>query len=105
MSSDESLKVLQRHGAAAESGDVDAIMADYTDRSVLISSRHGVLTGAAIRTFFESPADMTGFEVTALHIEGEVIFLTWKTALVSAGSDTFVIREDKIIVQTVAFGD
>ncbi len=80
-------------------------MADYTDQSVLISSRHGVLTGAAIRTFFESPTDMTGFEVTGLHIEGEVILLTWKTAAVSAGSDTFVIRDGKIAVQTVTFGD
>jgi hypothetical protein len=105
MSSDESLEVLQRHGAAAESGDVDVIMADYTDESVLISSRHGVLRGAAIRDFFETPADMAGFAVTALHVEGEVILLTWKTAAVSAGSDTFVIRDGKIIMQTVTFGD
>jgi|KBSSwiStaDraftv2_1062776.scaffolds.fasta_scaffold2696678_2 ketosteroid isomerase-like protein len=105
MSSDESLNVLQRHGAAAEAGDLDAVMADYTDESVLISSRHGVLTGAAIRGFFESPADMTGFAVTGLHIEGDVILVTWKTAAVPAGSDTFVIRDGKIAVQTVAFGD
>jgi ketosteroid isomerase-like protein len=105
MSSDESLNVLQRHGAAAESGDLEALMADYTDQSVLISSRHGVLTGPAIRAFFESPSDMTGFEVTGLHVEGEVILLTWKTAAVAAGSDTFVIRDGKIAVQTVAFGD
>jgi len=36
MSRDESLNVLQRHGAAAEAGDLDAVMADYTDESVLI---------------------------------------------------------------------
>jgi hypothetical protein len=43
--------------------------------------------------------------VTGLHIEGDVILVTWKTAAVPAGSDTFVIRDGKIAVQTVAFGD
>jgi ketosteroid isomerase-like protein len=107
MSSDASLKVFERHGIAGQSGDLDLLMADYTDESVLISSRHGVLTGAEIRKFFESLADLgtVGLELTALHVEGEVILITWKTAAEMTGSDTFVIRDDKIVAQTVVFND
>jgi ketosteroid isomerase-like protein len=56
MSSDDTTRVLERHGAAAEANDLDAIMADYTEDAVLFSPRHGVLHGAEIRTFSSSPA-------------------------------------------------
>ncbi len=102
MPSDDTLKVLERHGAAARANDLDAVMADYTEDAVLISPRHGVLRGAEIRTFFEHPADLTGFEVTALFIDDAVAFFTWRTDAVAFGSDTFVLRGDKIAVQTVA---
>jgi hypothetical protein len=46
-----------------------------------------------IRKFFESLGDMsaTGLELTALHVEGEVILLTWKTVTAAGmtGRDTF----------------
>jgi ketosteroid isomerase-like protein len=43
MWSENRLKVLERHGAAAQANDLDAVMADYTEDAVLISPRHGVL--------------------------------------------------------------
>ena len=102
MSSDDTLKLLERHAAAAQANDLDAVMADYTDDAVLISPRHGVLRGAEIRKFFEHPADLTGFDVIDLFVETDVAFFTWKTDAVPFGSDTFVIRDGKIAVQTVA---
>ena len=102
MSSADTMRVLERHGAAAEAHDLDAIMADYAEDAVLISPRHGVLHGAEIRTFFEQPSDLTGFEVITLLIDDEVAFFTWKTDAVPFGSDTFVLRDGKIAVQTVA---
>ena len=102
MSSDDTLKVLERHGAAAQANDLDAVMADYAEDAVLISPRHGVLRGAQVRRFFEQPGDLTGFEVIDLFIDDEVAFFTWKTGAVPFGSDTFVLRDGKIIVQTVA---
>jgi ketosteroid isomerase-like protein len=102
MSSDETMRVLQRHGAAAAANDLDAIMADYAKDAVLISPRHGVLHGEEIRTFFEHPNDVTGFEVITLLVDDEVAFFTWRTDAVPFGSDTFVLRDGKIAVQTVA---
>ena len=102
MSADETRRVLERHGAAAQVNDLDAIMADYTDDAVLISPRHGVRRGADVRTFFEHPSDLTGFEVLALFIDDDVAFFTWRTDAVPFGSDTFVMRDGKIAVQTVA---
>jgi ketosteroid isomerase-like protein len=102
MSSDDTMRVLERHGAAAAANDLEAIMADYAEDAVLISPRHGVLRGAEIRTFFERPSDMTGFEVITLLIDQEVAFFTWKTDAVPFGSDTFVVRDGRIAVQTVA---
>jgi hypothetical protein len=102
MSSDDTMKVLERHGAAAQANDLDAVMADYADDAVLVSPRHGVLRGSEIRTFFEHPSDLTGFEVTALFVDHDVAFFTWRTDAVSFGSDTFVVRDGKITVQTVA---
>lgn len=102
MSSDETMRVLERHGAATQANDLEAVMADYAQEAVLISSRHGVLRGADIRTFFEHPSDLTGFEVISLFVDNDVAFFTWKTDAVALGSDTFVLRGDKIAVQTVA---
>ncbi len=85
-------------GPAAEANDLDAVMADYAEDAVLIAPRHGVLRGAEIRTFFEHPSDLTGFEVMTLLIDQDVAFFTWRTDAVSFGSDTFIVRDGKIAV-------
>ena len=77
-------------------------MADYAPDVILLSLRHGVLRGSEIRKFFEQPSDLAGFEVITLLVEDDVAFFTWKTDAVGFGSDTFVIRDGKIAVQTVA---
>ena len=102
MSSEDTMRVLERHGAAAQANDLDAVLADYAEDAVLISPGHGVLRGREIRTFFENPSDLTGFEVISLFVDDEVAFFTWKTAAVAFGSDTFIVRGGKIAVQTVA---
>jgi hypothetical protein len=102
MSSADTMRVLERHGAAAAANDLDAVMADYVEDAVLISPRHGVLRGAEIRRFFEHPSDLSGFEVITLLVDEEVAFFTWRTDAVPFGSDTFVMRDGKIAVQTVA---
>ena len=102
MSSDDTMKVLERHGAAAQANDLDAVMADYAHDAVLISPRHGVLRGPDIRTFFEHPSDLTRFEVISLFVDDDAAFFTWKTDAVAFGSDTSVLRGGQIVVQTVA---
>ena len=43
-----------------------------------------------------------GFEVTATAVEGDVAVVTWRSASVPFGTDTFVLRDGRIAIQTVA---
>jgi hypothetical protein len=105
-------EVLNKHLASFGAGDVDAIMEDYTDDSVIIL-QSGVLDGPeAIRGLFEalvaefSKPGMT-FSLDATHISGNVAYIVWhaETAnnIYEYATDTFVIQDGKIQTQTVAF--
>jgi ketosteroid isomerase-like protein len=103
MSSERTKAVLDHHGAAVLAGDIDAVMEDYTDESVFISNLRGVLKGVdAIRSVFEAVGEFGGVVGSTFHIEGEVAFATWTADGVSFGSDTFVVRDGKIVCQTAA---
>ena len=103
MSTDETRAVVEHHMAALQAGDIDAVMEDYTDESVFIINLGGVFTGRdAIRPFFEASGSMPGFTETASHAEGDTFYVTWTADGISFGTDTLVVRDGKIAVQTVA---
>lgn len=103
MSSASTQAVLDHHAAALAAGDLDAIMEDYTDDSVFISNLGGVVKGLdAIRSVFQGAGGLNGVAQTAMHIDGDVAFVTWTADGIVLGSDTFVIRDGKIACQTVA---
>jgi hypothetical protein len=98
---------LDRHLRALTEG-VDAIMRDYTDASV-IHTPDGPLRGAeAVRAFFhgflvESPPELAR-AMTLVHqaVEGEIAYVVWKAEpFIPLAADTFLIRDGKILVQTV----
>lgn len=104
--------VLHHHLAAFGAGDVDEILADYTDESVLITPR-GVTRGLdALRAAFT--AMFSGlfapgtyeFDLDAEHVDGDVAHITWHatcaTMEIPLGTDTFVIRDGRILTQTFA---
>jgi ketosteroid isomerase-like protein len=102
MSADETRTVVERHMAALQSGDIDRVMEDYTDESVFIINLGGVFTGRdAIRPFFEASAGMPGFVETASFTEGDTYLVTWTADGIGFGSDTIVVRDGTIAVQTV----
>jgi tetrahydromethanopterin S-methyltransferase subunit F len=98
--------VLQNHLRAATVG-VDAVMQDYTDRSVLIT-RDATYRGLAeIRGFFtalfgELPAGFFGaMKMIRQEIVGEVAYILWeRKPIISQATDTFVVRDGKILFQT-----
>lgn len=105
-------EVLNKHLTSFGAGDVDALMEDYTDDSVIIL-QSGVLEGPeSIRGLFEglvaefSKPGMT-FSLDAAHVTGNVAFIVWhaETAdnVYSYATDTFVIEDGKIQSQTIAF--
>ena len=88
---------------------IDAVMSDYTESSVVFTP-DGPLKGlAAIRPFFDgfinnSPPELfQAFTVTRQDIHGEVAYILWKAEpFVPLATDTFVIREGKIVAQSFA---
>jgi ketosteroid isomerase-like protein len=103
MTTDETRAVLDHHTKALLAQDLDAVMEDYDENSVFISNLGGVVTGLdALRAIFGAAGGISGFEETSVHVEGEAAYTTWKTAGVAFGTDTFVIRNGKVALQTVA---
>jgi len=73
VSADITKAVIDHHVTALLAGDIDAVMADYTEDWVLISNLGGVVKGlAAIRAMIAAAGEFPGFEETAARIEGEL---------------------------------
>ena len=100
---------LTNHLQALLQTDVDAIMRDYTEASVLVTPQ-GQLAGlAAIRGFFaqfiaSSPPELLqAITLTHQEVTGEIAYIIWKAEpFIPFASDTFLIRDDTIVVQTFA---
>ena len=102
MSTEETRTVVERHMAALRDGAIDNVMEDYTDESVFIINLGGVFKGLeAIRPFFEASTGMPGFAQTAAFVEGNAYYVTWTADGIDFGSDTIVVKDDKIALQTV----
>jgi ketosteroid isomerase-like protein len=105
-------KILLHHWQAFGAGDVEAIMADYADDAVLITPE-GTLRGLTqIRSLFAKifanmfPADKTSLSLTKQVVEGKLAYILWSghSSFYNApfATDTFVIRDGKIVAQTFA---
>ncbi len=104
MSTEQTKAILDHHMEALDAGDLDGLLGDYTEESVFISNLGGVVKGLeGIRAVFAVAAGATpGFEQAVEHVDGEVGYIVWKAENIAFGTDTFVIRDGKILVQTVA---
>ncbi len=95
------------HHLVAFSEGIDAIMADYTERSVLMTPDTNYRGLHEIRGFFDaflktaSPEFWSAFKVGKQTIDGDVAYLTWSSEpFVALATDTLVVSEGKILVQT-----
>jgi hypothetical protein len=103
-------EVFAHHGQALAAGDLDEIVADYADDSVLITSS-GVARGKdGIRKAFARLLDDLPNAVWNLKnqiLDGDVLFLEWAADStvnrVDDGVDTFVFRDGMIWAQTVRY--
>jgi ketosteroid isomerase-like protein len=104
MSTEVTKAILDHHTATLDAGDLDGLMEDYAEDAVFVSNLGGVISGAdAIRGVFAATAGgMGGFEQGVEHVDGDIGYMTWKTDGVPFGTDTFVVRDGKIVAQTVA---
>ena len=104
-------EVFQHHAEVLIAGDLDGIVADYTDDALFITP-DGVLRGKdGIREAFTkllSDLPSADWEVPTTIFEGDVLFIEWKavseSTMADDGIDTFVFRDDgQIRVQTVRY--
>jgi ketosteroid isomerase-like protein len=103
-------QIVAHHNAATESGDLDGLVSDYARDAVVISPAGPIEGIDAIRKTY---ADLlsarvvgTTFELQQKIFTKDVAYVTWVQNAgkpdEARGADTFVIREGKIALQTVA---
>ena len=105
-------EVLDHHLAAFGAADVDEVMIDYADEAVFCTPDGPVRGAAAIREAFRRifadvfPRAGSTLEMRQRFAEAEVAYIVWSaetpTARVPIGTDTFVVRNGKIVVHTFA---
>lgn len=102
--------IFQHHATALIAGDVDEIVADYTDDALFITTQ-GVLRGKdGVREgFTKLLRDLPDAEwsVPTQIFEDDVLFIEWSAVSEKAramdGIDTFVFAGDGIRAQTVRY--
>ena len=100
-------QVLADHMVAFGKG-IDAIVADYADDAIMITPEATFRGLDGVRSFFSQafatlpPGFMEAFNVKHQEIVGEYAYILWDALpWVPLGTDTFVIRDGKIVMQTV----
>ena len=104
MSTETTRAVLDHHMKALNDGDIEAVMADYADDCVFINTTGTTIGAASLRAMFSKvPAGMVD-HMEMLHsvAEGDIGYIVWRMANIPMGTDTFVVRDAKIVAQTVA---
>ncbi len=99
--------VLRKHLRSARIGP-DALIDDYTEESVMITPDRTYRGVAEIRRFFTTLFEQlpAGFFETTMkmireEITGEVAYIFWHgKPLIPQATDTFVVRDGKIVFQT-----
>ncbi len=104
--------VLDHHLQSFGAGNTEEILKDYTEESVLLTPDGPVRGLAALKGAFDSffgsifKPGTYDFAMDRLEVEGEVGYVAWhaKTSAgnVPLGTDTFLVRNGKIVVQTFA---
>ncbi|MEM9777475.1 MAG: nuclear transport factor 2 family protein [Chloroflexota bacterium] len=105
-------EVLNHHLAGFSSGDVDMVMEDYTEESVLIMP-DGTYKGldsirAVFAGLFSGLFKLGTYEFTMdrTDITGDIAYIVWHSTNagvdVKLGTDTFLVTDGKIAVQTFA---
>lgn len=109
--SKESENVFLNHLQSFASNDLEALMSDYTDASVLITHDKTYSGKKEIRSFFVElmnhfPKENSSFSLDKLVVKDELVFIVWHattpTLEVLLGTDTLLIKRGKIQQQTFA---
>lgn len=105
------LATFQHHSKALGENDIDAILSDYTEESIVITP-DGTFSGLKeIRKAFEAlikifPTNGSAFKVIKTAVKDDLFYIVWsaKTPVVeyTYATDSFIIQGGKILRQTFA---
>lgn len=104
-------QVLDHHWDAFKANDLEETMKDYTEESVLVTPNATYTGLEEIRTNFVNafkafPRDSTQFTLDKSVVTKDIGYILWKsktpTFNLSYATDTFIIRDGKIVRQTFA---
>lgn len=102
--------VLDNHLRSFREGNLEGILSDYAPGAVFFTPA-GPLKGKGIRAFFEALLAEFGkpgarFDLQEQLVEGDHAYILWTAETADnryeLGTDTFVIRDGKIAVQSYA---
>lgn len=109
--SDASKNIVMHHLESFQHNDLEAVLSDYTNESVLITLDATYTGTEEIRNFFTGlmlhfPKQKSSFELDKIVANGGLVYIVWHANTpsldVPLGTDTFIIKEDKICQQTFA---
>ena len=103
-------EILDHHLFAFVENDIDELMKDYTEESELLTPQGAMKGVNAIRSFFQEVFKIlpkgTAMEMKQHFIRDGVAYVYWSAespfVSIPLGTDTFVMEDDKILVQTLA---
>ena len=100
--------ILNHHLGCFGEGDIEGILSDYTEDTVLEIPDAQIKGLDGLREFFTGLLEDFGkapptFEMLRLAVHGEFAYIVWKAQTADIdyhiGSDTFVVRDGKIVYQ------
>lgn len=104
-------EVLEHHIRTLAAGELEEVLKDYCEESCLLNMNGAVRGLDALRAFFKDsienclPPDARQ-EVTVKRISGEMAYIVWNADSrfyhIPMGTDTFIIRGGKIVMQSFA---
>lgn len=112
----QALNLFKRHVAAFTAGDLDAVLGDFGEQSVVITP-DGAFEGLAqIRALYQgllaefgaiARGDSPGFSFDVQHVRQDTLFIAWhaesKHHVYPYGTDTFICKDDQFARQSIAF--
>lgn len=111
ISSEATQSVLDHHLNAVGENDMQAILEDYSNESIIITPDSTYRGLDQIGSFFEAvlpdfPTEGTELEMDRMFVEDDIAYILWHATTpsleVSFGTDTFIIENGKIKQQTFA---
>jgi limonene-1,2-epoxide hydrolase len=99
-------EIVKHHVESLVSGDVDEVMSDFSANAVILCGQQPIRGSEAMRAFFsDASASLDGFELDVSVGERDHHYIAWHTADGLRGTDTFHIRDGRIVLQTAFFMD